>query len=236
MTDDGCTDGTPDLAKRIIPNIIIVKGDGMLYWNRGMWTAWNEASKYDYDYYLWLNDDTDLYPHAIIKLLEVNEEYDHKAVIVGVTQDSKHKVVTYGGRIDDKIPAVEGKSVSVDYFNGNIVLIPRFVYKRVGNLDFYFTHSKGDFDYGLRCKKVGISIFQTGVVLGECEAHQSLSRWCNPDVSIQERWKALKKPTGMPLKEIFHLNRKHYGIVPACTSVVTILLRCVFPKMWVLRK
>ena len=36
----------------------------------------------------------------------------------------------------------------VDYFNGNIVLVPQFVFRQLGYLDDYFTHSKGDYDYG----------------------------------------------------------------------------------------
>ena len=59
LTNDGCTDGTPEAVKANFPDVIIVNGDGSLFWNRGMYKAWTVASSdKDYDFYLWLNDDT----------------------------------------------------------------------------------------------------------------------------------------------------------------------------------
>ena len=37
LTDDGCTDGTPEAIKRQFPKVHIIKGDGNLFWNRGMY-------------------------------------------------------------------------------------------------------------------------------------------------------------------------------------------------------
>ena len=52
LTDDGCTDGTRESVKEKFPQVVIVNGDGSLFWNRGMIAAWKEAAKCDYDYYL----------------------------------------------------------------------------------------------------------------------------------------------------------------------------------------
>ena len=92
---------------------------------------------------------------------------------------------------DIKIPTPNGRLTEVTHFNGNIVLIPQYVYHILGNLDYYFTHSKGDFDYGLRAQKKGIKMFQVGEVLGECDLHETLDKWCNPDIPFKQRWKAL---------------------------------------------
>lgn len=35
-----------------------------------MYTAWQEAAKKDYDFYLWLNDDTFVYPNMLSTLLQ----------------------------------------------------------------------------------------------------------------------------------------------------------------------
>lgn len=62
LVDDGCTDGTSDAVKKEFPDVIIIQGDGELFWNRGMVKAWETASsRYDYDYYIWMNDDTYVY-------------------------------------------------------------------------------------------------------------------------------------------------------------------------------
>ena len=232
MVDDGCTDGTPEAVSKAFPQVIIVKGNGNLYWNRGMWTAWKEAAKRDYDYYMWLNDDTMLYPNAVSVLVDTSAIYHEEAIIVGATQNPKHTRVTYGGRIKEAIPQPNGVPVEVEYFNGNIVLIPRYVFDRVGNLYFYFTHSKGDFDYGLRARKEGIHIIQVGEVLGECDSHPTIDKWCNPDVPFMDRWKAMWKPNGMPPHETYHLEKKHKGLGTALLHYITIYIRCFVPELW----
>ena len=233
LTNDGCTDGTPEAVKQKFPNVHIIDGDGNLFWNRGMYAAWEEAAKEDYDFYLWLNDDTFVYPNMLSSLLLASSLKDNKSIIVAPTCSTKSKKITYGGRLENgKIPEPNGAIVKVNYFNGNIVLIPRSVYKILGNLDYYFTHSKGDFDYGLRAIKNGIEVFQYGEFLGECDTHASVDRWCDPKVSFKDRWVLMHRPNGMPPKETFHLEKRHYGFLKACFHYMTIHLRVCFPKLW----
>lgn len=234
LTDDGCTDGTTEAIRNLLPQVNIIQGDGNLYWNRGMYKAWEAASKAkDYDYYLWLNDDTIIINDAVDKLVACSKVYQDKAIILGATVDAKtHTKYTYGGRINGNIPQPQGMPIEVDYFNGNIVLVPQKVFHVLGNLDWYFTHSKGDFDYGMRAKCHGIKMYQVGEVLGECDVHERIDKWCNPAVPFPNRWKAMWKPNGMPPHETFHLERKHIGSVVASFHYITIILRCCFPSLW----
>lgn len=238
LTDDGCTDGTSDAIMKYFPEKVnVIPGDGNLYWNRGMWTAWNHAAKdAHFDYYLWLNDDTELYNRAVKMLLESSLQNNDEAIIVGATVDTlTHQRLTYGGRlIDGSIPVCYGKDCEINHFNGNIVLIPNSVYQQLGNLDYYFTHSKGDFDYGLRAKEKGIKMFQCGRVLGECDIHPTTDKWCDPRLPLLTRLKWLKRPNGMPPNETFHLNRKHSGLFSAIKAYITVYLRCFCPQIWVL--
>ena len=238
LTDDGCTDGTPEEVAEQFPQVNIIHAIGDLFWNRGMWTAWDTAAKAkDYDFYLWLNDDTFVYDNMLKVLTHSAVETNEKAIIIGATESTDHSAITYGGRLKNgSIPKPDGCLIKVDYFNGNIVLIPRAAYKVLGNLDHYFTHSKGDFDYGMRAKKANIAMFQAGEVLGECDAHPTFDKWCNPNVPFVQRWKMLHRPNGMPPKEIFHLERRHKGLVMACCHYLTIYLRCLCPKLWLKRE
>ena len=234
LTDDGSTDGTKKAVLDNFPQVHVIDGDGSLFWNRGMWTAWDTAAKTKkYNFYLWLNDDTFVYDNMLEVLIEAALETKERAIIVGATESTDHSNITYGGRLKDgKIPSPNGRLVKVKYFNGNIVLIPQAVYNVLGNLDPYFTHSKGDFDYGLRAKKLGIDIYQAGEVLGVCDAHPTLDKWCNPDVPLAQRWKMLNRPNGMPPKVSFQLEKRHYGVFMACIHYVTIHIRCLFHKLW----
>lgn len=236
MTDDGCTDGTPDAVRKKYPSVHIINGDGTLYWNRGMWNAWNAAAKDEYEFYFWLNDDTYLYPNAISTLISNSDDYTNQVIVVGATENSAKTILTYGGRKEKKIPIPSGGAVEVDYFNGNAVLIPRYVYNILGNLDYYFCHSKGDFDYGFRAGKAGIKMLQAGDIVGVCEKHARIDKWCDPQVCLSERWKVMWSPTGMSPVEFFYFDKKHKGYGSAFIHFFSIISRCVFPSLWLRHK
>lgn len=234
LVNDGCTDGTPEAVREQYPEVNVIDGDGNLYWNRGMYTAWEAAAKAkDYDYYLWLNDDTFVRPNMVQALTDAARQTASEAIIIGATCSTNGTHITYGGRLHDgSVPTPNGELTEVKYFNGNIVLVPRSVYKKLGNLDYYFTHSKGDFDYGMRAAKQGVKMYQAGEVLGECEEHVTIDKWCNPAVPLNQRLKALHRPTGMPPREIFHLDKKHGGLPSAIFHYFTAYLRCLLPWIW----
>lgn len=236
ITDGGSNDGTFEEVKKKFPEVDIEVKNGV-FWNRGMHRSWERAAvNKKYDYYLWLNDDVTLSSDCIQTLLSASKENEDKAIIVGATTDTKTKQkLTYGGRIEGKgIPPVNGELTKVDIFNGNIVLVPAFVFEKLGNLDYYYTHSKGDFDYGIRAKKAGIEVFQCGKALGECDEHPRIDKWCDPEVPFKDRWKMLYKPNGMPPHETFHLE-KQTSIAKAIFHYLTVHLRCLFPQIWTRR-
>ena len=122
--------------------------------------------------------------------------------------------------------------IPIHHFNGNIVLIPRYVYIKLGNLDPYYWHSKGDFDYGLRAAEKNIQMYQVGEYLGECDLHSTIDKWCNPEVPLKQRWRALKRPNGMPPNEIFYMNYRHKNLTCAIIHYLLVYIRCFFPKLW----
>lgn len=235
LTDDGCTDGTPIMVRGKYPSVIIVQGDGNLFWNRGMYRAWQEASKrFDYDYYLWLNDDTYLLENSISMILNDSNSILDKAIISGATKSALTGDCTYGlhDPKTEELLVPNGKLQKGTNLNGNIVLVPKYVFHILGNLDPYYRHAGGDTDYGLRAKEKGIDVLLSTDYVGYCELHPSLSVWCNPDYSFIQRWKALNKPTGMPLKILFYHERKHYSISTALFHTCTTILHCMIPKLW----
>ena len=236
LTDDGCTDGTAEAVSAQYPSVHVIPGSGNLYWNRGMWTAWQEAAKADFDFYLWLNDDTFLYDHALEDLVATAELKEDKSIVVGPTEDSDHQHVTYGGYVGTLahavMPELTGRPVQIDFFNGNIVLVPRAVYLVLGNLDHHFRHDKGDFDYGMSAQEAGIGMMMVGKSLGECDLHPKTDRWRDPELSLRDRWQALRMPTGMAPAEFFYFDRKHHGVLTGLKHYISIHLQCLFPLWW----
>jgi GT2 family glycosyltransferase len=235
LVDDGSSDGTSDAVLSSYPTVNIIQGDGNLYWNGGMYKAWQEASKRDYCFYLWLNDDTMLNNNALSILIDCSLKLDDKNIIVGSTNSrNKKNIITYGGR-NRKSGLIKptDKTQTCDYFNGNIVLIPRYVFCKIGMNDPSFKHAFGDFDYGLRASKFGILSYVAPGVLGECDDHGGLPQWCNPKTNLGKRLKLLYSPLGNNPFESFKFEKRHNGFILACNHFITNHLRALFPIIWV---
>ncbi len=65
MVDDASTDGTAAAIRSHYPGVEVIDGSGALFWNRGMYVGFGVALQRPADYYLWLNDDTELVPDAL---------------------------------------------------------------------------------------------------------------------------------------------------------------------------
>lgn len=234
LTDDACTDGTREAVMQQYPQIHIVNGDGNLFWNRGMYKAWEAAANCkDYDFYFWLNDDTLLYPNAINILLESAELTNLNAIIVGTTETTDKRKVSYGGRNHNgSLIKPNSRLQACISFNGNIVLIPKYAYQIVGKNDFMFRHALGDFDYSLRAYSKGVKSYVAPSILGTCDLHEQLSTWCNPNKKFSQRWKVFRTPLGQNPEEFFVFEKRHKGFIIACFHYCTNHLRVVLPTLW----
>lgn len=234
LTNDGCTDGTPEAVTNEFPEVTIIQGNGNLFWAGGMRKAWETAAKeYDYDYYFWLNDDTYLYKFALQELLKSSNTHRDNAIIVGPTLSTDLKTTTYGIQMEPGgLNPPNGVEKEGDTFNGNIVLIPAFVYHSIGNIDRHLKHAGGDTEYGRVANEKGIKVIQTKMHLGECDQHDRPNKWCDPDVSFMDRFRFLNKPNGMPLDVLFYQVRRHFGLYKGVQVVITTIFRCAFPRLW----
>ena len=233
LTDDGCTDGTPETVKEQFPDVNIIHADGNLFWNRGMYRAWSKAAETkDYDFYMWLNDDTFLLPDAISSLLSSAVNKKDSIIVAGI-RSQKAEIVTYSGYYQGKLLVPNGNLQECDTFNGNCVLIPGIVYQTVGNLDWHFRHAIGDIDYGYRVRKAGFKIYCSQTYLGYCEKNPQLPVWCRPESPFIKRIKNLYSPLGYaePIP-FFRFELRNLGILTALKHFVSIHVRVCFPKLW----
>lgn len=217
LTDDGSTDGTYESIRSNFPEIFVIKGSGNLFWNRGMLTAWKEAAKTKFDYYLWLNDDTTLFCDSVQKLINTSKSYYDNSIIVGSTCDNENrKNTTYGGRrIGRKYKLIipdDKKCIPCDTFNGNIVLIPQKVFNSNGFNDSYFHHSFGDIDYGLSARKNGFINYIAPGYYGICKRNNPIPLFRRKCYSLFKRYELLYSPLGFSPKEDYHLNKKFYPL------------------------
>ncbi|MDI1307715.1 MAG: glycosyltransferase family 2 protein [bacterium] len=233
LVDDASTDGTATAIQIQFPSVNIIQGDGNLFWNRGMYLAWQTAvAAKEFDYYLWLNDDTFLRDNAIkILMLETFE----KAIVCGATQSIANQKATYGGfrKKPDRLLLPNGTFQECDYFNGNCVLITKKAYDLVGNLDPVFHHAVGDFDYSLRAKKLGVQLYVAPAFIGICENHTDLPKWRSPSVSLFNRIKSLyTASSGCYPPQFFIFDKRHNGLLLATVHFFSIHLRAMIPSLW----
>ena len=243
LVDDGSEDGTWEAVHKQFPTVNILKGNGQLYWCGGMRFAWNEASKYNYDYYLWLNDDTMLFPDAIDTMLNtahcVRQKKHCDGIVVGSCRDPETGRHTYGGRVKrnerarlaDKPLPPTNYVMPCDTMNGNLVLIPRDVYYQLGNLSPLYTHAFGDVDYGMRARCKNIPIFIAPGYIAECPVNSGIRPWINPKVSFIKRWKDMCSPHGLPPRQWYRYVKRHTGVLWPVYLMKPIVRLC-FPRLW----
>lgn len=242
LNDDNCTDGTGEKCRAFFSekkrigwqgDAHILKGSGHDYWAGGMRRAWNAAieSGTDYDGYLWLNDDTMLFPSALETLIR---PMGTAGIVVGVVSDLVGKTMTYGGRARDMRPVpVDGTYRYVQTFDGNCVLVSRAAFEKIRGMSDYVTHAIGDNDYGLRATEAGIRIVQTPCFVGTCEKSDYKPDWTKGSVPLIKRIRNLYSPLGYSQAQVyFHFNRVHYGLFHAVRLWIHQHIRVLFPWIW----
>jgi GT2 family glycosyltransferase len=221
LVDDGSTDGTSQAALARHPGIKIIQGDGNLYWNAGMRLAWTNAAKENPDFFLWLNDDLALNPGAIDQLLSTYEEYrpTHagKIIVVGKTLAPETGDVSYGGyRRAEGISNLSwrrllGNEVFCDTMNGNCVLVPERASKEVGMLSEKYRHALGDIDYGMHARRLGYSIVESPVPVGNQARNFQLYSGARLPLNRANIRKVFFDPKGVPITEWFYFCWRNAG-------------------------
>ena len=220
---DAGSDGTTQAVTGEFPSVRLLRGDPVLFWNGGMRVAFGEALQENFDHYVWLNDDTLLYPDAVSRLLAAYYyllgQGQERPIVVGSTHDPESHALTYGGIVRSarfypfryRLAVPGEKPLPCHTINGNFVLIPREAAQLTGNLSPDFSHAMGDHDYGLRARRVGCSLWVAPGYIGTCARNDFRGTWHDEKLSFRERWRNLRGPKGMPPREYFIYARAHGG-------------------------
>ena len=204
--------------------------------------AFSEAMKNDYEYYLWLNDDTFLHSDALKLMLETSndmkQQKDKDVIVTGTIIDIDTEKINYGGRnIKSKFQPLKFIQLEssiipqqCDTFNGNVVLIPRNVTKEIGNISIeYSRQHSGDIDYGLRAKYAGFESWIAPGIIGTCSSNSIEHTIFDTSLSLKERRNKMKTPQGVPpAKEWMVFTRRHAGILWPFYWLRTVV-RVLFP-------
>ena len=235
LTDDGCTDGTAESIQKEFPQVKIVNGTGNLFWGGGMNLAWKTAveTNKNYDYYLWYNDDSELFPDSLRTIFEIASD---NVLVTGAFKGYDGNV-SYGGKLsNDQIITPNGIPQEVVKMNGNLVLIPNNVFEVIGFIDNHYIHGGGDFDYGYKVRENGYRVLLTTKYVGVANRHDEfIPRYCNKELSLSERWRILHNPINSPLIH-FRFSRKRDGLLKAIIYYFIAYIGVLFPSFYVRAK
>ena len=237
MTDDGCTDGTSEAVRNAFPDkeIHIQQGDGNLYWAGGMNCSWQVAAKdREWDYYLLLNDDTDMTADCFKQLFEAEQyactRHGKEALVAGIiASKEKRSEVTYGGdvfltRFTAKLQRLtpSGKPQPCDLLNANIMFVPNSIFRIIG-VFYPYQHGCADSDYSVMARRAGFPVLVTSGICGHCD----FDHWTKADdkenivkMTLQERKAYFRHP--------LHSNKDYLTLIRRITP-------WRYPFVWLFR-
>lgn len=229
--DDGSTDGTAGAILGRYSKVHVIKGDGTLYWNRGMLCAWKAAASIGYQYYLWLNDDTILHDDFWNELSECSSLVGGKCVVSGLVQEAATGQIIYGGT-DHSRGTIQRSAIPTDieHMNGNVVLVPNEIVQVVGLLDPNLHHDLGDVDYGLRVRKAGFRVVSTRHAIADGVRNDfcRVRKW---GTNLKGRFTFLFSPLGGNPRVNVYFRKKHYGWGNAYAYSAYLLLLNLLPDV-----
>lgn len=236
IVDDCSSDGTVDELIKLPYDIEIITGNGHLFWNGGMHKGieYVQRNKICNDYVMLVNDDVTFFEGCLEKLFFLCKS-KNSSVVVGTLMDEEGQL-SYGGiqytsskLIKYRVVSTE-KAIECDTFNANCVLIPMKMFVNIGNLDPFYQHAMGDFDYGMHIIRQGYHIINSDFYVGICNTNSVIGSWQDTSLSRRKRLQLKEDCKGLPLRDWYYFAKKNFGLWAAIYHTFTPYARILLKK------
>jgi GT2 family glycosyltransferase len=171
VIDDGSSDGTTNYLKNHFASVIILQGDGNLWWSGAV----NKGIKYailnQYNYILLLNNDNIVLDSGYLKNIVESSKTNENKIIGSVVKhsDNRYKFRFLGGNVsywtgfirlyDESVLRIGKDCFETEWLGGMGVLVPINYFCKFGLFDEkYFPHYSGDQDYWFKLQSHGIKL------------------------------------------------------------------------------
>ena len=237
VIDDGSTDGTGDAIRTFYPEVIVLVGDGNLWWTGAISLGMQYVNHQGAKFFVWLNDDCQLAPETLTKLIGFCQENPEAIVGCQGTETLESTKIAFGGKRKTWqgyrfIHAPKNQLVPCDLLSGNVVCIPRNVIKKIGYPDPKLVpHYGGDSLFLIRAQKAGFQLFvdaRTPVLSLPGESKLYPSRWLCYEGGVFNILKLVFIPqSGLSWRVWLRLNWEAYsvwGIMMFLKKYISILI------------
>lgn len=249
LTNDGCTDGTEEAVRELCKDEVlhIVQGNGQCYWAGGMRLAWREAlkEKERWQYYLLMNDDTDVLDNVFSDLFKCHDfslkKYGRPGLYSGITSARNDNTkTTYGGDVYTTRSKTitrrlqpSGEPQEADIITANILLVPSEVVSAIGIFYDGFIHSGADYDYAVMARRHGFRAFVTPSFCGRCDDdHVYDEQECHKlmKMTLAERRRYVLTPTRSDKDYLLLIRRTNPRKYPI--SLIMRAIRLYLPSLY----
>jgi len=173
VVDDGSTDGTSDAIANGYPQVILLKGDGNLWWSGATNLGVQHALQNGADFILTLNDDVDFNDDFLLNMFTTAMENPSRIICALICHDENRDMVLSAGRYragflgyktparyqNQPMAAITETLIDSELESGYAMLIPNAVFENIGLFDYqHFPHHMGDMDFVLRARKKGYRV------------------------------------------------------------------------------
>lgn len=259
VVDDGSTDGTDAMVGQEFPDVVLLRGDGNLWWteatNWGVRYAQKHAQAGRNDFVLTLNDDTRVAPDYLQTLLTAYRQ--HQPCLVGsvsVDSDNPRKLEYAGTQFE--LYTAGGRHLSEDYGNdyhelvartdhvesaslpGRGTLIPMEVFDKIGLYDSKnYVHYMSDIDFSVRARKAGYRlVVSVASVVHEFVAATGIQ--VERKVTLKEfiaGFSSVKSPTNLKVRYQFAIDHSKTKFLYFCFDVARICTGFLLRRMRVMK-
>lgn len=246
VVDDGSTDGTEQMISQEFPDVIVLKGDGNLWWTEATNWGIRYAQKYQdqaqENFVLTLNDDTRVAPNYLQTMLDAYRK--HQPCLIGsvsVDSDNPEKLEYAGAAFE--LYTAGGRHLSEEYHNsycelvartsfveshslpGRGTLIPMEVFDRIGLYDSKkYIHYMADIEFSVRARKAGYRLI-VNVASVVYEYIKATGIQVERKISLKDfinGFTSIKSPTNLRIRYNFAIAHSRTKIIYFCFDVARI--------------